>query len=140
MNNYWVTNFAVDQRGEFEWTYYFTSSADVSNSFSTHFGWNARVPLLGRVIPAGKSNSSNDFKSVFDEFPENVLLINAKPSESENAVVLHMRELDGVKTSFVPKGIKRYQFQEVDVLGKSPKNINEVELLPNETKFIKVRW
>lgn len=140
MNNYWVTNFAVDQRGEFEWTYYFTSTADVSNSFSTQFGWNARVPLLGRVIPAGKSNGKNDFKSVFDEFPENVLLINARPSESENAVVFHMRELDGLKTSFVPNGIKRYQFQEVDVLGKSAKSINEVELLPKETKFIKVTW
>ena len=141
MNNYWVTNFAVDQRGEFEWTYYFTSSSDVSNTFSTQFGWNARVPLLARVIPAGNLSSKNSFKPVLNEFPENVLLVNSKPSENESAVVFHMRELDGIKTSFVPQGMKEYHFQEVDVLGKSASNnIEEIELLPYETKFIKVTW
>lgn len=140
MNNYWVTNFAVDQRGEFEWTYYFTSSSDVSNSFSTHFGWNARIPLLGRVIPAGKSVENNKFKSVFNEFPENVLLINSKPLVDEDAVVFHIRELNGEKSNFVVKGISNFQLQEVDVLGQSAKNVNEVKLLPFETKFIKVSW
>jgi hypothetical protein len=140
MNNYWVTNFAVDQRGEFEWTYYFTSSSNVTNSFSTQFGWNARIPLLARVIPEGKTVVSEDFKSIFDEFPKNVLLINSKPLMDENAVIFHMRELDGNKTKFMVKGINIFQMQEVDVLGKSIKNINELELLPYETKFIKVKW
>ena len=140
MNNYWVTNFAVDQRGEFEWTYYFTSSSDVTNSFSTKFGWNARIPLLGRVIPAGKSGNNDKLKSVFDEFPTNVLLVNSKPLTDENAVILHMRELDGNKTNFAVKGINIFQMQEVDVLGESAKNISQIELLPYETKFIKVKW
>jgi hypothetical protein len=140
MNNYWVTNFAVDQRGEFEWSYYFTSSADVSNIFSTQFGWNARVPLLGRVIPAGKTESNNEFKSVFEEFPDNVLLVNSKPLLDENAVILHLRELNGNTTNFAVEGIKTFQIQEVDVLGKSAKNLENVALLPYETKFIKVVW
>jgi hypothetical protein len=58
----------------------------------------------------------------------------------ENAVIFHMRELDGNKTKFMVKGINIFQMQEVDVLGKSIKNINELELLPYETKFIKVKW
>ena len=31
MNNYWVTNFNADQRGGHSWTYYLTTSADISN-------------------------------------------------------------------------------------------------------------
>ena len=140
MNNYWVTNFAVDQRGEFEWTYYFTSSADVSNSFSTQFGWNARIPLLGRVIPAGKTERNTDFESVFEEFPNNVLLVNSKPLTGENAVIFHLRELNGEQTNFAVKGINTFQTQEVDVLGESPNDVASVALLPYETKFIKVKW
>ena len=140
MNNYWVTNFAVDQRGEFEWTYYFTSSQDISNSFSTHFGWNARIPLIARVIPSGKSHTNNNLKTAFNEFPENILLVNAKPLANENAVIFHLRELNGNKTNFSINGIREFQLQEADVLGNSQKNINQIELLPYETKFIKVNW
>src|SRR5664279_3348299 len=50
MNNYWVTNFNADQRGGHSWTYYLTTSSDVSNGFATKFGWGCRVPYLTRVL------------------------------------------------------------------------------------------
>ena len=46
-----VTNFNADQRGGHSWTYYLTTSSDVSNGFDTKFGWGCRVPYLTRVLP-----------------------------------------------------------------------------------------
>jgi hypothetical protein len=50
MNNYWVTNFNADQRGGHTWSYYLTTSADISRTFASQFGW-GRIPFLTRILP-----------------------------------------------------------------------------------------
>jgi len=84
---------------------------------------------MHRKLIAGKTEQTNDFKSVFEEFPYNVLLVNSKPLMNENAIIFHIRELNGEKTNSAIKGINTFQTQEVD----------NVALLPYETKFLKVK-
>jgi hypothetical protein len=57
MNNYWFTNFRVEQEGEFKVHYYLTSTTDTSRSFATRFGWGSRVPLATRVLPPVKAGT-----------------------------------------------------------------------------------
>ena len=52
MNNYWVTNFNADQRGGHSWTYYLTTSSNVSNGFATRFGWGAEFLFLPGLFRA----------------------------------------------------------------------------------------
>ncbi|MCU0456053.1 MAG: glycosyl hydrolase family 38, partial [Bacteroidales bacterium] len=77
MNNYWVTNFNADQRGGHTWTYYLTTSADVSNGFATRFGWSSRIPFLSRILPGDGPGDDNKAGSLISGWSENLLLVNA---------------------------------------------------------------
>jgi hypothetical protein len=60
----WEANFNADQRGGHSWTYYLTTSSDVSNGFATRFGWGCRIPFLSRVLP-GSGTGDNNWKGSF---------------------------------------------------------------------------
>lgn len=144
MNNYWVTNFNADQRGEFIWTYQITSSKSALNSMATRFGWGVRVPLVARVLPKSTSvtqDAKPSFGSVLDLGADNLLLINMSAAENERSVMLHLRETDGVETPLNIKSdyLKNFKLVECNVLGEelrdAPKTIK-----PKESKFIKVIW
>ncbi len=99
MNNYWFTNFRATQEGEFKWNYYLTSTSDISNSAATRFGWSSRIPLIPRVLPPGKSTDADPVESIFQVDAPNVALISAYPAQYSDGIVLHLRELDGQRTT-----------------------------------------
>lgn len=144
MNNYWVTNFNADQRGEFLWSYTLTSDKGHSNSAASKFGWGNRIPLIGRVLPKSTVNTANTgktFGSVLNLGADNILLINMNASETENSVILHVREMDGKSAplNFTSDYIKDMKMIECNVLGEELKDCPK-DIKPYETKFIKLKW
>lgn len=142
MNNYWVTNFNADQHGEFEWTYYLTSSDDPSIEYATKFAWNNRIPLPNRVIPAGISNAKQEIKgSILSLNPSNVLLVNMMPIEGENALILQLREIGGedsildISSAFN----KNMRLRECNPLGEEQATGSHIKIKAWENKFVKVK-
>ncbi|TAJ15486.1 glycosyl hydrolase family 38 [Marinilabiliaceae bacterium JC017] len=143
MNNYWTTNFNADQRGEFTFSYQITSSGNSNFKTASQFGWGTRVPLLARTLPAGPSTPDSDKGQVMNITADNLLLINASPVAGENAIMMHVREVNGQTATFeltTPQS-KSLTIQEADVLGRplkrQPKTIS---FKPYATKFIKISW
>lgn len=143
MNNYWVTNFNADQMGEMQWSYFINSSKDNSNGYATRFAWENRIPFLTRVLPAGgKPEKALTPASIFRIEPTNLLLVNMKPVEGENAVMLQMREIDGRPASFAVSSDK-VNFTGVtvcDVVGEPIPGNPSPAFAPWENKFIKLSW
>ena len=95
LNNYWTTNFRASQEGELKWRYAITSSENNSNGFATRFGWGNRVPMMTRVLPAGQEEADLRSTSLLDLDIPNVLLVEARPSDAGDGVILHLREVEG---------------------------------------------
>ncbi len=145
MNNYWVTNFNANQYGEYSWTYYFTSGNETGNANATQFGWESRIPLLNRVLPAGvEGKDKSAEKSVISGFPSNVLMVNARPGGDENSILLQVRETGGTGASFVPASTiaSSFRIAETNVNGEvnGSGTTSKIGLRPYETKFLKLIW
>ncbi len=140
MNNYWVTNFNADQRGEFSFTYSITSGKDKGTGSATRFGWGKRIPMPGRVLPAGKKTNSQDIISLININQENILLVSAQPyNKDQNSILLHLRETSGKKTKLDILNSKGDSFtiRESDVLGNPLLQQNgQIIFKPWEVKFI----
>ena len=141
MNNYWVTNFNADQMGALEWSYFITSSADNSLDYATKFAWGNRIPFLTRVLPAGNGASRLQPASILKIEPENVLLVNMKPVEGENAVLMQLREIGGKPAQFAVSSdkVNIRQVTVCDVVGDAIPNASP-DFRAWENKFIKVSW
>jgi alpha-mannosidase len=140
MNNYWVTNFNADQRGGHSWTYYLTSSNDVTNGFATRFGWGCRIPYLTRVIPGSGSGDNNWEGSFIKGWPSNVILVSAKPQNDGKSCILHLRETDGMKSTLnLKNGLNEKEITavEIDATGKPVVNPSLI-INPLESKFFRV--
>lgn len=137
MNNYWVTNFNAEQRGEFTWKYYMTSMADNSNRAATRFGWGARVPMPARVLPGGGNAKITAQKPLLNIKGENILVINVKPVETERALMMHIREIGGMHS---PIEIEGFSGIECDALGTTLPNGDATTIAPKATKFIKIEY
>ena len=144
MNNYWVTNFNADQMGEIQWSYFVNSSADNSIAYATRFAWENRIPFLTRVLPAGEGRAE-PFRaaSLFRVVPDNLLLVNMRPVEGENAVMLQLREIGGRTADFSVTSDK-LTFTDVtvcDVVGEPLRGESaSLTFRPWENKFIKLAW
>lgn len=140
MNNYWVTNFNADQRGGHSWTYYLTSSNDVTNDFATRFGWGCRIPYLTRVIPGSGSGDNNWEGSFIKGWPSNIILVSAEPEADVKSIFLHLRETNGkdalLKLINDITG-KKFQPVEVDVTGVPVANPS-LKIGPWESKFYRI--
>ena len=144
MNNYWMTNFNADQHGEFEWTYNITSTKNNSLEYATRFAWNNRLPILARVIRAGVP-SKTDVKVVNTPIlkldPATVLLVNMEDVPGENALILHVREIEGkagkldVSSAFRPD----LKVTPCSVNG-TPLAGETLDIKPLETKFVRISW
>lgn len=99
MNNYWTTNFRAGQEGEFRWSYALSSSAQMTRSVASRFGWSQRVPLLGRVLPGGGAAPPRESRSLLPLDVKNLILVAARPAQSGTGLLLHLREVDGWATS-----------------------------------------
>ena len=140
MNNYWVTNFNADQRGGHSWTYYLTTSPDVSNGFATKFGWGCRVPYLTRILPGSGTGDNKWEGSFITGWPPNIILVSAEPGADGKSFIVHLRETDGKNASMnLADGItgKQLQLKEVDVTG-SPTLNSSANIGPLESKFYRV--
>ena len=137
MNNYWVTNFNADQRGGHTWTYYLTSSNDVSNSFASRFGWGSRVPYVTRILPGEGTGDSYGEGSFIEGWPDNVILVSASPVENGKAVLVHLRETGGKEASLnLKNGLtgNPLKISGADVTGKSVQDAGNT-IGPLESKF-----
>jgi hypothetical protein len=137
MNNYWVTNFNADQRGGHTWSYYLTTSRDVSNDFATRFGWGCRVPYLTRILPGDGTGDGQREGSFISGWPANVILISARPAGTGRSVIIQLRETGGKQVSLdLSNGLtgKKLTLHEVDVLGK-PVSEPDLVLNPFESGF-----
>ncbi len=141
LNNYWVTNFRDSQEGELSWSYYLTSSSDPSTTFATRFGWGSRVPLLARVLSAGKVKTMPAEQSFLKTGQPGILMIAARPSKDHRGVMLHFRELEGkkrtVRVDDLLSNVEITAIKEVNVLEEPMKDIgSEIMFEPYEVKFI----
>jgi hypothetical protein len=140
MNNYWVTNFNADQRGGHSWSYYITTSTDVSNSFATKFGWGCRIPYLTRILPGSGPGDNNWEGSFISGWPSNVVLISAEPEVDGKSCIVHLRETDGQNTLLnLTNGLngKGLSSVEVNVTG-SPVLKSSQSIGPLESKFYRI--
>jgi alpha-mannosidase len=137
MNNYWVTNFNADQRGGHSWTYYFTTSSDISVIFASQFGWGCRIPFLSRILPGHGAGDTRDEGSFISGWPDNIIIVSSRPHEDGKSVLLHVRETGGqkvflnLKNEFTGKAII---MTEADVTGKRVKD-SQLSIGPYESKF-----
>ncbi len=134
MNNYWFTNFRASQEGEFRWAYYLTSDRDRSNSRASGFGWDSRVPLVARVLPAGSSPATRPAMSALEIDAPNLLLVAARPARDGLGIIVHLREVEGR-----PATLRATAVTEVNVL-EEPLGApaGSVSFLPLESKFVRV--
>lgn len=143
MNNYWVTNFRDSQEGDFYWSYSLSSGRSPAPSPPSRIAWEARVPLLARVFPAGQPSNLPRTLSLLKLNAENTLVISARPVRDRDALVLHLREIAGQPIqgyiTYPQAGNVRVGFYEVNVLGEVvSKKTDRLELKPYESKFILV--
>jgi len=143
LNNYWTTNFLASQEGELKWSYYITSTDNESSSVATRFAWGSRIPFLTRVLPAGNNKELLSSNSLLNINSSNILLINAKPSNDGNGIILLLRETSGQSTEIeINEILKNNKYNNASVV-----NALEYDLHPiasklffkaNEAKFIKL--
>ena len=141
MNNYWVTNFNADQRGGHTWTYYLSSSGDISGSFASKFGWGSRVPFLTRILPGDGTGDDMKEGSFIEGWPSGVLLISARPVDNGKSLLIHLRETGGKETHLILRnGISGnlLSISGADVNGK-PLADPDISLKPLESKFFLLR-
>lgn len=140
MNNYWVTNFNADQRGGHTWTYYLTSSPDVSNGMAEEFGSGCRTPFLTRILPGAGTGDGKKEGSFISGWPGNVLLVSAFPEDGGKSCILHLRETGHTKASLeLANGLtgQKLKTVEVDVTGREIKDPSN-EIMPLQSKFFRV--
>lgn len=136
----WVTNFNADQRGGHSWTYYLTTSDNVSNGFATQFGAGCRTPFLTRILPGSGTGDSKKQGSFITGWPENVLLVSAKPAQDGRSCLLHLREINGEKAVLnLKNGLtgRELEVVEADVTGKPVPNPS-TQIDPLESIFYRV--
>ena len=143
MNNYWFTNFRAFQDGEFRWSYYLTSGKDNTNTWAATFGWNSRIPLIGRVLTAGARSSGKSALSVLQVSAPNVGLVGARPASDGNGLILHLREMEGkattVKLETAVPGMVIQSVTETNVLEEQLKPAGtELTFSPYEVKFLRL--
>ncbi|MCC6697040.1 MAG: hypothetical protein IT365_15540, partial [Candidatus Hydrogenedentes bacterium] len=143
MNNYWFTNFRASQEGEFKWSYYITSTNDISNTQAARSGWNSRTPMIPRVLPSGNASESEATLSTLDLGLPNVLLVGARPASHRDGIVLQLREVDGkaitVDVAQILSHAKIRTMREVDVLENDlGESLSALSFSPFESKFIRI--
>ncbi len=144
MNNYWFTNFRASQEGELHWSYYVTSTRETGNTAAVQFSWGSRIPLLARVISAGKSKAHLQPSTSWLNWPAtNVVLVSARPAPDGQGILLHLREVAGTATNLDVTGFssvkKIKQMDKVNVLGEVlQKNMRTVQFAPFEAKFVRL--
>lgn len=141
MNNYWMTNFRAYQEGAFSWGYQLTTTSDTTNAYATKYAWGERNFFATRTLPAGKNELKMPvLETLKMNIPENVMLINIRPSHDNKSLILHLRELNGLKTDVKLSDIKDLMdISEVNALGEYIENPgNTISMMPYAVRFFKI--
>jgi hypothetical protein len=144
LNNYWVTNFRASQEGELRWRYDVTSRPRGPTSGLTRFGWDNRIPLVARALPAAAEAQGEPTGTLLAEpLPSNVLLVSARATEDGQGLFLHLRELDGLETRVDLRrhldGGRVRSVATVDALGRQPEPASQgVSVPPLGVCFLRV--
>lgn len=142
MNNYWVTNFNPDQKGEHRWSFYITSEKNNSNNEAVRFGWGNRIPFLTRILPGGGKGDNIKARSFITGWPENILLVNSTPGSQPNSVILQLRETSGKPadlSQIAPTDKPTSLLQPVNVLGEKIQD-GKLQLAPYGSGFYQLSW
>jgi hypothetical protein len=143
MNNYWVTNFNADFRGEMNWSYFLTTSNTKSHLNSTQFGWNQKIPFTYRVLPKdfSTSNPKSNIIQYLDFHTDQILVVALYPQPDQHSIIIHVREIAGsnvaINITSPVRSIK--SIEEVNAIGEVI-NENPDNLKPLETKFLKITY
>ncbi|MGL4852374.1 MAG: glycosyl hydrolase family 38 [Phocaeicola sp.] len=139
MNNYWVTNFNAEQRGEFVWKYYITSIGNNSHAEATQFGWSQRVAMPTRVLPAQLNAPSKLMNAapVLELKGGEFILINAAPVEGERAILLQIREIGGKDCTL---DIPNYTYSACNAIGEKLPLSTPLHVKANSTCFVKLGY
>ena len=145
LNNYWTTNFKASQEGTLSWRYFLTFSDDPEIGFATDFGWHSRIPLVGRVLPAGQESGKPGLASMLLSDTPGVLLVNAAPSRSGKGIICHYREISGKIAEIDPGHLFNLDTDikcvEVNAIGEFLREITgPVVFQPNSVHFLEFKW
>jgi hypothetical protein len=147
MNNYWFTNFRHAQEGEFRWHYFLTSTRDTSRTFATRFGWGSRVPLVTRVLPAGRPAARSEPRvlSTLALTAPNVVIVEARPMRRGDGVFLHLREVEGQEVTLHAEDVlSASPLQSANALSVledvAQEGIDSLTLRPYEVRFVELRF
>lgn len=146
MNNYWVTNFNADQRGETTFTYSISSGRDQGLQHATQTGWNLRISLLGRTLPPAmqtdQQHNMPEGISLIAGIPDNVLVVSAIHDPDQKMITLHLREIGNTATNldvhFYDE--RKFTIQECDVIGQIIDNERPGHMDALESKFIQISY
>jgi hypothetical protein len=145
LNNYWTTNFKASQEGSLTWRYLVTFMEDPDLAKANAFGWNARIPLIGRVFTEGTENNKPPSSSIISLDTPNILLVNAVPSVSFKGIILQLRETAGQQTELDLNTLSAYlpdpDFYEVNAIGEDSDIVTGTFIFePNSVHFLKIIW
>ena len=142
MNNYWTTNFKATQEGEFRWRYAITSTDEERTSEAVKFGYDNRLPIYARVMPAGEQKRAAWEYSAFEIGSDNIVMISCAPAEKRGYLLCNVREAAGETSMLQFRGQdgRLLPFEVVDVLGEPLSGKYRERLLrPYEQAFVRLR-
>lgn len=144
MNNYWTTNFRASQEGELNWNYVITSLGGNSNVEASEFGWENRIPVYARVVPAAvHANTEKRESSYLRMDGKGILMTSCVPSKAEKgAILVNVRELEGKDAELSLTGVdgKKLSFTKVNVLDEpTGHSTSKMTLKPYENVFVRVK-
>lgn len=147
MNNYWFTNFRDEQQGEFRWQYYLASGRETTRAAATRFGWNSRVPLVTRVLPAVRSGARAEPRmlSTLSLVAPNLVVVEARPTRAGDGIFVHLREVEGqpviLGASEVSSCVPMQSATEVNVLEtRQTAEIESLAVKPYDVRFVELRF
>ncbi len=108
------------------------------DNHGSDFAWNQRIPVLARVLPKSQSpKEGSKALSLINNWPENVQLVKAFPRKDANELILHVRETQGIQTTFALKSHNNeaLTLHKVNVLGEAISTIGNDDLKPLESAF-----
>jgi alpha-mannosidase len=102
MNNYWFTNYAAGQGGQFRFRYIVTSAPSISDPELSRMGWEEMTPLEEDEVTTQDRSASappplNGTQDSFLDVPDaNLLLETWKPAEDGRGTILRFLDLGGI--------------------------------------------
>ena len=113
MNNYWGTNFAPGQGGEFTFHYSIVSGRDFDSAELTRAGWESMTPLESDSVSASLQPGTlpSDQASLISVDNPDVAVVTWKIAEDGRGSILRLEELAG-KISKVRVGSQYFQVRE----------------------------